>query len=265
MRRSTYFAVISLVSALFASPVQAGVIYQHSGANDPTTEGWLAPLNSGIVSSVVNDLGTGIDAWQVAKTDSGKATLYGGLLTSVDAAAARNDGWTLHSEERLIGHFFDASQGSPSVFGWSDTTLDKVFAVSLYSNNAGDVIAKLEGNSNNASILITLNGLGLGYHDYSLDYDATSGLATFSVDGAIKASGYDGSNNALPFDVVAFGTGDNGSVGGAANYHSVSFAIKTAAVPEPSSLVLTAIGSLGLMAMTIYRRRPLSRTIAQTN
>ncbi len=102
--------VLILVTFMFfisSGPIHAStVLFQHTGANDPTSEGWTHNVGTGGTSTgaVINDLGSGIDAWYIEDTSvaGGSWESYTQVPDSAELAAASVYGWTLSTTLRMV-------------------------------------------------------------------------------------------------------------------------------------------------------------------
>lgn len=110
----------AVLLAGFCPPVQAAALVSHSGAADPTGEGWVQAFGAipPTVGPVVNDLGSGLDAWIVDDNSAllgsgGGYHLYGMIFDSRDGRVdffVDNMLWVADYN----GHAF--VQGNPEVF-----------------------------------------------------------------------------------------------------------------------------------------------------
>ncbi len=239
---------------LVVTPAQAAtLLFSHSGATNPTTEGWTASGTSS-KSAVVNDLGTGVDAWRVY--DPGGASIsgtYTRVFTSTQTSDALLTGWTLDATIRYVPPD-PLIATSATNNAWCTVMMDEgitdrrtLYGVYFGNNIGGDTLVRLYG----ATDSFTVSG---GYHDYQLVWNPETANASLFIDGELKLSGYEGGG----IDYVSAGRvywGDNTSTaitsGRGAHYAYVGLTTGTAAIPEPSrsSLMLLAAGAL------MWRRR----------
>jgi hypothetical protein len=91
-------------------PAHSSVIFSHSGATDPTSEGWTANITPGNSAfAVIGDLGS-VDAW--ATRDNSSALCCAAYLqtpTAANIAQATANGWI-----GRIGSGFRASTMRPT-------------------------------------------------------------------------------------------------------------------------------------------------------
>lgn len=236
-----------LLISLWVQSASAGVLFTHQGATDPTTEGWSAFVTGGSsVGPVINDLGLGIDAWFTDdnSTASPSAAGYQIALSTAQGNEVNTAGWSLKATLRLV----DIPDPALGIALQYADGLGTQYTVRLGSDAAGDPIVQLFDGAP-----ITLTGLGSGYHEYNLDFDAVAGEAALFVDGSLVFSGYQGISN-TPVNDVYFGTAGS-PLTGQANFASVSFRSKMQSVPEPTSLALLSVGACVAGLGAARRRR----------
>ncbi len=240
-----------LVSLGLAGSAQATVIYQHTGGTNPISQGWSASgLIIGVsVGAVLNDLGSGTDAWKV----DDNSTLLGSTLMydqtpsagSPEAAAIANastTGWRLSTLLR-IPDISDTPDASVFMIYYDGA---KRYWVNFGTDADGDPIVDLMGGGS-----FTLEGVGSSaYHRYDLISNPNSGSADLFIDGIERLTGYTG-DNSVNTPQIAFGSAQSHSTG-QGNYAEVLFET----LPEPTALLLATLG-VGLLALMI--RPGLSR------
>ena len=83
----------------------ADVILSFSGSDNPVDSGWSAtPAVPGLsAGSLVNDNGTGVDAWFVSDTSTAVGSFlgYSQDLTPSQLTSATDNGWTLRARLRV--------------------------------------------------------------------------------------------------------------------------------------------------------------------
>lgn len=254
-----------LVACLFVMVASAApaatLLFSHQGATNPTSEGWTTS-GASTKSAVLNDLGTGTDAWSVY--DPGGAAIsgtYTRTFTTTQVSEAVTSGWTLDATIRYVPPD-PLIATTPSNNAWCTVMMDEgitdrrtLYGVYFGNNAAGETLVRLYNSSTSYTV-------SAGYHDYQLVWNPETANASFFIDGELKLTGYEGGG----IDYTAASRvywGDNTSTalaegqGRGANYAYVGLTVGTATsmVPEPSRMVLLLLASLvGVMR----RRRSLS-------
>lgn len=251
LRRCAWLLVC--LSVFLLAPAQAStLLFSHVGAVNPTTEGWTF---SGTVQTgaITNDLGTGVDAWKVYEQGGSNAGTYNKTLTIGQLSEALQIGWTLDATIRFIppDPLVVTSLGNNA---WCTLLIDEGVA------GKRDLYGLYFGNDLSGNTLVRLYATGAtytvdpGYHDYSIRWDPSTQLASFFIDGVLKASDYAGST------IDNTGTsrvywGDNTTTaitpGRGAHYAYVGLSTGVAAVPEPGRIGLLMLAA----AAGIFRRR----------
>jgi hypothetical protein len=112
----------------------------------------------------------------------------------------------------------------------------------------GDPVVRLVTNAAtdpNVGVVLPLEGLGSGYHDYELASDPGASIASFYADGVLRYSGYAGHSSSP--SIVAWGGGQS-STTGQGNFAAVEFS-----VPEPRT------GMVLLLLISVFNRRSRGR------
>jgi len=238
------FALIALALTNAAS---ATTVIVHNGALNPTTEGWTQFTGTGggtTAGQVLNDLGSGYDAWAIDDNSTGFDTgLYYYQTTSAAVIAEGNAaGWRLSVRVRVV----DTPDALVNVTGFGlassvsamyrDGSRD--WYLGIGSQADGDPIVRLPGGS-----AFNFEGGGSGYHLYELVYNPSVTSAKLFIDGIERASGLVGAANTQTR--VVFGATTSPDTG-QGNYNLVRFATSQAVVPVPSALLLmgSALGAL---------------------
>jgi len=218
------------------------ILFDHSGSNDPTSEGWahnVGPGGSTSSGPVINDLGLGTNAWYLEDTSVTLHTweTYSQTPSGVQVANASLYGWTLSTTLRMVSGttgvhnsmFVDYIDGATQ---WSmafDVAPDGDPIIDFGDPFFGTFFGSY-----------TVEGGAGTYHTYSLQYDPVAGSADLFVDGIERISDYTGVSVATTR--VSFGAGaSNGT--GRAHYNSVQFSV----APEPASLLLMAMGAVAFL------------------
>ena len=264
MWRSVYCGLTVSVFFLFvltAAVSRAEIVMQHLGANDPTTEGWTAggPIQpAGINAPVINELGTGIDAWALGNTEPGSLSrYYVNVLQDLDLKIQRNAvqyGWTFKENLRIVNTPDDPS-GSVWTVVSMPTQLSQLgnlpiktsFFMYFGAEANGDPIVGFQGTQLGMTF-VDLNGLGGGYHLYELSFNPSTKTTDFYVDGSIVVSdlaGRLGTNSLIDWGVYPTDTDV-----GQGNYNLIQLDV----VPEPATVVLLAIGGVIALAASRHHR-----------
>ena len=248
--------VLVLLGALgIGAQSRAATLALHSGANDPTSEGWtkVSNPNSVFAGPELNDQNSGLDAWKIDDFGAG-FLFYSRVITSTDNANATANGWRLSARLRIV----DTSGGNIGVdaspfMAYRNGTTN--YQIHFRADADGDPIAYMATSfSPPAGAQFTLQGGGSGYHLYELDFNPATGTS-LSIDGTVALSSAVGS----PLDsgaVVLFGAGSS-SPTGQANFNLVQFEspIPVSIVPVPATLPLLLVGLGGLGIVGSRKRR----------
>jgi hypothetical protein len=258
MKKSCLFCAVGtwvFVLGLFSSFANAALIALHDGATDPTTEGWVFQSNlpSGIsIGPVINDLGTGIDAWAVDDNSLSANGRYSSAISDEQVMKATTLGWMLSTRLRSVQipdpdstlQTRDVTDdGSPGIAfrdgtrSWSlhfETTATDDLNVYLMTDVA--VPGSRDG------IPVPIAGGAGSYHLYDIVYDPLDGNADFFVDGALTFSDWMGAPLAL--QGLYFGAGTTPALGHG-NFNLVRFQV----VPIPPAAWLFGSGLLGLVGV----------------
>jgi hypothetical protein len=217
------------------------LIAQHSGANDPTTEGFLGGVKYGdpVTRALTNDFG--VNAWATSIDNSG--FYYDRWLGSLSG-----QDWTFGTTLRVVSP--GVKPGAFTIAAWTGTT---AFNMLIGSDSSGNPIFSVSSFTNGsvAYASVVLIGGGSTYNAFQLNYHAASSTADLWVNGTERLSGL----LATPFAAPAFlewGGGYQGAVDYQVNWASVSLEI----IPEPSGVSLVIAGALLFAAGRLLRPRP---------
>lgn len=184
--------------------------------------GWtganLSPGAGNLSFPVEDDLGLGVNAWQLA--DQSRATTnptLTGLLDAADAANALSNGWRLSLTVRYLFDFGDESNlGVSAVVGGEE------YRILFDLNDQGDLRAQMGAGAAEFQVLTTGGSGPTAYHDFVMEYSPTTEVAELFVDATPVASITP--QPTLAPDAVAWGN-FGGDQRGVMNYHSISFEI----------------------------------------
>ena len=253
------FCGMVLVVAAFAivglqSPVQADVIAQHSGVANPTTEGfglshttYFQTLADPDWNGVNNTSSNGEDAWWTHDGNGyGAQGFYYRNLTGTDLSNISTNGW--RAQMRVLDN--DASDDGTDVgIGLNMYTATKDFEIYVGTDASNNPLVYQWLAPGNVTLIATTT-LGFGYHTYSMVAGpGDPATANVLVDG----------NTVATITGVAFSGTPQFSFGSYsptahfnADYSQVSL---STVVPEPSALVLLAVGFVSLLAYAWRKRR----------
>ncbi len=243
--------VLALVAGLaWSLSASATTIFVHSGALNPVTdEGWtgFASANASTTASpVINDIGSGYDAWAVDDNSTALDTLryYYEDLTVAQVNEGFTDGWRLSTRLRVVNindaFNFTAGYGNGSSVSaiYRDFTRD--WALYFGSQADGDTRIRLPN-----GVIYEFEGSGTGYHLYELVYDPSAASADFFIDGIETVSNIVGNTTAFSQRRVLWGAATSTDAG-EGRYNYVRFATSSAVVPLPGAVWLLG-GALVLL------------------
>jgi hypothetical protein len=226
------------------------IVFQHSGANDPTTEGWAAgtPPSAvpGVGGPVINDQNTGIDAWSVSFPSGGFLGYYKYSPSTQELNDAFTYGWTFTVNMRFAvlpnQEFFYFNVDLPKT-SRGGSTADYGF---IFFSDNGNLDLLQENTTNTIQIQNPT-----AYHLYQLKFDPISKSADLLIDGNLTETNLPtGGSGNTDWGGGVGEFGNSGPDAGQANFNLVQFDI----VPEPSTLALLALGSLGLLVRRKFAR-----------
>jgi len=240
---------------------KAQIVLQHTGSNDPKTEGWNLASNPGAnAGPVTNDQNTGLDAWSLgfaSNSNSSTAQFYYNAVAIPNAALT--NGWEFTTNVRFAATpsnslvLFDINL-PPHAAGETDASgYSLLFRPDLQGHVTYQLSSSLVGGTPVGGPVYAGPPIQLpnptDYHLFQIQFDAGTGSADLLVDGAMKASNFVGIPGSLT--VVNWGIQAQGSspIEGQINASLVQFSV----VPEPSGQVLMVIGSMCLL-LTLFQR-----------
>jgi len=211
----------------FSTPSFGIVIVEHSGTNNPTSEGFTFVGGLGTFSTgPTNDNGTA--AWNIT-TDPTAFAAYEHNLTPGDLALVTNLSRTFTVRLRILSdEVAGADRNIAADVDFGGTAYVMQFGI----DSSGNFVVTPQG-----WFTYTVPG-GTEYHTVRME-DSGDGLFRFSIDGVLQPNpGYTGISGGA--NRVAFG--DFTQTGGSAE--NVNWAFVQLDVPEPSAAVLLGIGAL---------------------
>lgn len=253
--KTVHTLAITIFIFFIAGYLQAAtVVFEHSGAADPQTEGWnYSNSDPGHVSmgSVSNDLGAGIGAWYV---DDTSVALYttGGYSQNPSQAQLNNAalGWELATTMRVLTpstgyypHTMHAAYNNGTTY-WL-----MYFGIDASSNHQ---FVRLITGQSGIDIFGATYDVGSGpdaYHTYSLRFDPDDGLADLFVDGVQRISGYGGMPSSNNTPAISWGAGASNATG-LGHYNQVKWQV----VPIPGALWLLGSGLLVFFGVRLRHR-----------
>ncbi|MGE9289396.1 MAG: hypothetical protein ACQKBT_00310 [Puniceicoccales bacterium] len=212
-----FLAAVSFVNA-------ATVFIEHSGATDPTTEGWSASGTSSLGSATTG-------AWSVDDDSTTAALLYIESLASADEVEANSTGWELSVTLQVTDT--NNSADLTRYVDYVDSINDARWGMDFGSTAEGYLTVSLRS----SALSYTFNDGD--YHSFSLVYDSVSGTASLFADGGSSAilSGYEGMDaGSISTGLIRWGSSSSGATG-SADYSAVAFST----IPEASSSALMAM------------------------
>ena len=238
---------LSLVLTMVAccGTCRAGLIAQHLGSVDPTTEGWTAlpGAGGGVVVGPIDDGGT--PAWFVDdnSTALNSIYLYEHIISSAEIAAGNSLGWTLSTTVRVAADGSSTLDVTPVV-----TYRDGVngWQMNFGLDGSGDTFVKLFTGATTGPVH-TIAGNST-YNTFSLRYDPVAANADLFVNGTEVISDYTGFSNTQT--AVLWGAGRSPFTG-QGNFNEVSFET----VPEPSSISLWLFAGTGVFVGHCWHNR----------
>ncbi len=241
--------VVTLLGTL-SSTAWAAVVVQHTGLNDPGTEGWSSsaavPPTGVTVGPLADDDGSGLDAWQIADNTGGGRYYYFQSPSSSEASTAMLTGWRLDVRLR-VPDSGDTPDGSYINFSEPGTSGARDYFLDFGSDANGHLLIDLEGQP-------TVEVGSGGYHLVSMLYDpASPGVVDVYVDGVLAATDYSGRGKPSVFgtsSLIRFGAVSTPGVG-TVNYNW----LQMTTIPEPSSAAVFVLLSAAGGMVAGWRRR----------
>ncbi len=213
---------IFITSYIFiSSSVNANTVlanFDASNSTAPTEQGWSDFTGGQAQGSIVQDLG--VTTWKADGT-SGRAQ-WNIVPTSQHNNDASVNGWRMTWSSRVAsGTYITDYYANGS----------KRFLPILSINNAGDLVVALAGGGTHTLVATTGSE---AYHDYAVEFDASTNLASFSFDGVVIDAAWAGQESNQ--NMVVWGNGSSGT-DGIAYYKNVAFTILSAGAPSEPTIV----------------------------
>jgi hypothetical protein len=254
MWRTRYWLIVT-VGYFFACSASSAdqLVIQHSGANDPTTEGWTdsnATMTSSIVAApVTNDANTGMNAWSLSYPGLAFPRYYSAFLNSQEVTSAATFGWELTADLRIPtispGVNFTVDVNLPNVSPPFLPAATSGYTLNFNSDSPGGITVSFHGYAGGNSTSFDLQN-PTDYHFYQIIYNPVAKNADLVVDGIEQVENLTGGTSGgaeIDWGTSFVGDGTLPSITGQANFNLVQFDI----VPEPSTLTLLGLGSLGFL------------------
>ncbi|MFO0944602.1 MAG: hypothetical protein U1D30_01455 [Planctomycetota bacterium] len=256
-------ATFLVLALAITSEANGAYIFEHIGANNPTSEGWIAAstgTQTVTTGPVTNDGGSGIDSWGMDDNATNGQLYYAALPTLAESTYARAHGWRLSAELRFIPDSFGSESSVATVSFFDGSVEAKLWSMFFRSDGNGNLTASVLVDPKPSSPTKVVPGSILDYHLFELVFNGTSGTAQFFIDGVrafedVTLAGHLGLPAGIPY--VAFGIPDPLSNTAEARFSHVRFEI----VPEASSMVLAGLGSLGIGLYQVRRKRRSSAVV----
>jgi hypothetical protein len=267
------FIVLLTMLAINAAPqlMQGAVIFQHSGAADPNSEGWAGGPVGTLMSEgpIINDNGSGFDAWFTDDNNDFSMNVQNSIAfvqtpTAGQITQGNAIGWRLAARLRVVD-----STTTPNPFALFGSSVhlgydqaNRRYDLNFGVDANGEPIVKLVTGvatipANGSSVFTgpDINVAGTGYHLYELIYVPAAGSADLFVDGIEVFSNYGGHTVGVPnaaFPRVIFGAADSRATG-QGNWNLVQWGI----VPEASCAALVTTALVLIRGASRTRRRRL--------
>lgn len=178
--------------------------FDASNSTSPSAQGWSNFISGQATGSIMQDFGT--PSWK-ANGISGRAQWN--LIPSASVnSQANTHGWSMTWRSRVESGTYVTDYYSNG---------SKRFLPILSINASGDLVVSLVGAGTHT--LITDTGAAL-YHDYVIEFNASTQLATFSFDGVVIESDWVGESSNQ--NMIAWGNGSS-NINSVAYYKNVAF------------------------------------------
>lgn len=232
---------LALILGLGAS-AQAVVVLNHTGTNDPDTEGWSG-FNTGLAGNVVAGDTDEEAHWGVFRAASNGATGYSGNV----AAASFTDpsGWTATWRVKAI----ETADLLGVALAVADGQDNWMFVLADGDEGLANGIHQFQDGSGTAQIS-SIDPTD-GYHWYQMLYNPGTDDVSAYIDGSFVTTLTRASAPNLALERIQFGGLQSGIGEADAHYAFAQLETGHRIVPEPASFALIGIGGL----MLLKRRR----------
>lgn len=244
-------SVVVAFACLSSTALGDLVNVKHVGSSDPTTQGWTQGGGGAGTSAgpLINDAGSGLDAWFVDDSSTSGGLGYAALLSAPEVDLANTLGWSLTTTLR-IPNALETAAVSPFLLYANGTTR---WQMAFGSDAEGDpLVLLMDGGGsfpNFTGASFTLEGVGNGYHTYELVFDPDEASADLFIDGTERISDYAGFAFVEPAG-IGWGTGSSADTG-RGHFNLVEFSV----VPEPSGFLFG--GLVAALASVLGGKRRL--------
>ncbi|QDS98186.1 hypothetical protein [Adhaeretor mobilis] len=259
LKRTIGLLLLPVAMLAVTSTAWGTLILSHSGANDPATEGWAPTVEAGAtVAPVIDDMGSGFDAWEVKNSSgTGKVGYFGhAAVTPAVEADIATGGWSVRANLRVddtTANGYDEALAPAPGFVMRLGAIGHWVLLEMSTDSSGNPTARLKGGTGLGNVSDIITTSGSGYHTYDLRTQPMTSLADLYIDGTKVISDFDINNTATFPNQFIWGNWATGS-DGAGYWNSLEFETSPAAVPEPSG---SAILLLGAVSLALERRRRL--------
>ncbi|MBM3243139.1 PEP-CTERM sorting domain-containing protein [Candidatus Poribacteria bacterium] len=242
-----------LLGLLVTTLANGTIIFSHTEATDPETEGWtkVNPLNlsppNASVGPVINDLGLGINAWFDDDNSQVGDIAYRQIPTAQQIVEGNAFGWVLRANLRAVSNSSPLDGAAITLLYRYGTTIS--WQLNFGPDADGDPMVSVADDVG-AVATFTLEGAGSSYNLYELRYNPITSSADLFVNGVERISDYTGYNYTgfPPVNAAVFwGSGDSLNLG-RGHWNLAEFEITSPPpIPEPSTLLLFSIAIFGII------------------
>jgi len=231
------FGPVVFLGAAQLAAGQGAILIQHSGATDPTSEGFSLS-GAGVTGPVLDDMG--VSAW-IMQTTNGSPLNYLQTLTPIQQSEIGGANWDLSATVRSVQYTHTGRvQFSAGPEG--------AFFLNFGVDTKGDPTVSVTSDLSRPTFVLT--NRGSTYNTYQLLYEAADNSASLWVNGVREVNNIKGdSSYSSSYWGVDWGESQS-PFGMQANWNSVFLT-----TPEPSPAALLFLGS----GVLFYLRRKVRR------